>query len=146
MVVDNPAQESSPSVAAGVRTVRLSAYVDLPLDVVLERFAGPGVDDLLTSAMHAGLALVGEDPIRVHASVPVRQSDANVRVPIVWHDSSRSHDRTATISLLVVQSGREAITELLIELQVLEDRARAATEAAHHVLDELATRIEAAGR
>ena len=149
MMVDNPTEVRSNDQTARMWTVRLSAYVDLPLSAVLERFAGPEIDDLLTAAMRSALGARDDTTVRLHAGTPVWESDTNVRVPVTWGTGGPPNpvrEGTATVSLLVVQSGRHAITELLVVLPVPDDHAVAAAAAAattHRILDELTCRLEA---
>jgi hypothetical protein len=119
--------------------VHVSAYVDLPLDAVLERL----VDDLLNTAVVAAL---GTEGVVVDARVraPVWVSSGHVRVPVTWSlaaSAGSASDGAATISLLVVQSGGDAITELLVTLPAPAAGERAST-ALHQVLHELTTRLE----
>jgi hypothetical protein len=124
-------------------SVRLAAYIDLPLREVLDRFSSDEVDELLSSA--ATSAMEGRGVVRMHASPPVWESASNVRIHLSWTTtgrSGRSLEDSGEISLLVVQSGREAITELLAVLPVTEETRRDVATTARHVLDELTVRVE----
>lgn len=136
-----PAERRAPT---PTDTVRLAAYIDLPLREVLDRFSSDEVDELLSSA--ATHALEGRGEVRMHASAPVWESAANVRIHLSWTTtgrSGRSVEDSGEISLLVVQSGRQAITELLAVLPVTEGTRRDVAHTARHVLDELTMRVEA---
>ncbi|MGH9084058.1 MAG: hypothetical protein ACRDYW_01265 [Acidimicrobiales bacterium] len=136
-----PAERREPTTT---ETVRLAAYIDLPLRDVLDRFSSDEVDELLSSA--ATHAMEGRGVVRMHASAPVWESAANVRIHLSWTTtgrSGRSVEDSGEISLLVVQSGRQAITELLAILPVTEETRRPVAETARHVLDELTLRVEA---
>jgi hypothetical protein len=129
--------------------VHLSAYVDLPLDDVLEHFADPGFGELLAAAMRTAMGV--PDEVAVHSLVapPVWESGANARVPVEWRitgRSGRTAEGSATISLLVVQSGHDAITELLVAMPVSEELAHTVTETTHRVLNDLIGRLEAQAR
>lgn len=128
------------------RTVSLSAYVDLPLAEVLERFAAPGIDDLLTESVQAALADGGEARIRAHAAPPTWHSEQHARVAVTWHGTGSSgpaKEGTALVSLLTVQSGHDAITELLVAVPLADDHRSSATTSLHRILDELTGRLEA---
>ncbi len=145
------AQAVSDTKAMTERTASVSAYVDLPIAEVVARFSDPGIDGLLMSAMRA--ALGGEGPgevLSVHAWPTIWVSTGNVRVVVTWRArGAAGHvtERNATIALLMVQSGHDAITELLVTLPVTDDdEALSATAALHRILDELTHRLECVGR
>lgn len=129
-----------------IRTASVSAYVDLPIAEVFGRFSDPAIDGLLMSAMRASLA-AGDDGevLSVHAWPTVWVSTGNVRVVVTWRIrevDGHVAEGTATISLLMVQSGHDAITELLVTLAVTDDDAASTTAALHRILDELTLRLE----
>jgi hypothetical protein len=125
----------------------VSAYVELAFPVVLERFSPPDVDELLVAAVRAGLEEHGVT-VRASAEPVVWVSSGHVRVPVTWH-VDQSHGAEAagsgTLSLLVVQSGHDAITELLATVPAPDVEEERAVAALHQVLQELTTRLEAAG-
>jgi len=133
------------------RTTSVSAYVDLPIAEVFARFSDPGIDGLLGAAMRSTLASSGEgELLSIHAWPTVWVATGTVRVPITWRlRSSDGHvyEGSATICLLMVQSGQDAITELLVTLPVDGEgpeavEVSAATDATHRILDELTRRLE----
>lgn len=127
------------------RTVRLSAYVDRPLGSLVQALAGPRVDELLAaSAARAGRG--SEVPrVQAHADDPVWVSGTHARIPVEWSiaDSVRPLEGSAVISLLVVQSGEQAVTELLVSAPVAPELAPTAGSLLRHVMDELTEALEA---
>lgn len=116
---------------------------------VFARFSDPTIDGLLMSAMRASLgADIGGEVLSVHAWPTVWVSTGNVRVDVTWR--TRGGDGqvgagAATIALLMVQSGHDAITELLVTLPVTDDEAASTTTMLHRILDELTRRLERIG-
>jgi hypothetical protein len=128
------------------RTVSVSAYVERPLAEVLARFAAPDIDELLTAALQG--AQDGPDVIdlRAHAARPVWQSACTARVPITWSNADGPGFKVgdAMLSLLMVQSGHDAITELLLAFALPDEQVPSATRIVHRALDDLTGRLEAA--
>jgi hypothetical protein len=132
-----------------LRTASLSAYVDLPLAEVLQRFAAPEIDELLTASVQAALSDGGEPSFSAHASAPEWHSAHSARVAVTWSTAGRSgpeREGAALVSLLTVRSGRDAITELLVALPLGDDHRSSATITLHRILDEITSRLEAAAR
>lgn len=133
-----------------MRTASVSAYVDLPLAEVFARFSDPCIDGLLMSAMRASLVTTGGgEVLSVHVWPTVWVSTGNVRVEVTWRirgADGQVGEGTATISLLLVQGGHDAITELLVALPVTDDDVASDTAALHHILDELTRRLEGVAR
>lgn len=126
------------------RTASVSAYVDLPLTEVFARFSDPGIDGLLAAALRRSLGGLGE-VLSVHAWPTLWVATGTVRVQVTWRIrgvDARVREGTVTISLLLVQSGHDAITELLVTLPVDDDDAAVFTDTAHRVLDELTRCLE----
>ncbi len=145
MAVEDRVEERTDTPSSLDRSASLSAYVDLALEDVVARFADPAIDDLLTSAIRTALGLDAHEELWAHAETCLWVSSGNVRVAVAWRarrPKGPVTEGTATISLLVVQSGHDAITELLVSLPVHGDTAGIATEAAHHILDEVTRRLE----
>lgn len=143
MIVEMESQQTTAQ-AVEPRTASVSAYVDLPLADVFARFSDPGIDGLLMATLRRGLAGVGE-VLSVHAWPTVWVATGNVRVQVTWRIrgvDARVREGTATVSLLMVQSGHDAITELLVTLPVDDDDVPASTEATHRFLDELTRCLE----
>lgn len=134
-----------PATSIHERTVSISAYVERPLAEVLARFASPDIDEILSAALQA--AQDGPDVIdlRAHAASPVWQSACRARVPITWSTAGPSEvkDGDATLSLLMVQSGHDAITELLLAFALPDEQVPSATRIVHRALDDLTGRLEA---
>jgi hypothetical protein len=127
------------------RTVSVSAYVERPLTEVLARFSAPDIDDVLSAALQAGHDDTDVIDLRAHASRPVWQSACTARVPITWSTSGPREPKEgdATLSLLMVQSGHDAITELLLAFALPDDAVHSATRIVHRALDDLTGRLEA---
>lgn len=140
MVVDEGA---APQVEQ--RTVRLSAYVDRPLGSLVQALAGPRVDDLLAASAARAGRRVDAPRVRAHAADPEWVSGTHARIPVVWavSDPSDPLEGSAVISLLVVQSGERAVTELLVSTPVAVELAAMAGSLLRHVMDELAEELEA---
>jgi len=132
-----------------VRVLHVSAYVDLSLDVVLERFAPPEVDELLAAAVRAGLGESDETTVGAWAGAPTWVSACHVRVPVRWCIDRATRFEAAgaaTISLLVVRSGEHAVTELLVTVPAPDGDEGRAAAVLHEVLHELTSRMEASAR
>lgn len=129
---------------AAERTMRLDAYVDLALVDVIERFARPDIDDVLATTMSA--ALEGRERVVVRTSPPERLTANAARIAVDWQPvdpAGRTRAGTASIQLLVVQSGKNPITELLVTLIVTDDDARPIAHATRRFLDRLTERLAA---
>lgn len=131
------------------RALHVSAYVDLPLEEVLGQLAPPAVDDLLATAVRVGLGGVEETTVGAWAGDPTWVSSRHVRVPVRWCiDRAAGFEAVgaATISLLVVQSGGDAVTELLVTVPAPDTDEGRAVDLLHEVLHELTSRMEASAR
>lgn len=148
MDVDSSTEGRALTASTG-RVLHVSAYVDLSLDVVLERFAPPEVDELLVAAVRAGLGHSDETTVGAWAGAPTWVSAGHVRVPVRWRIDRPARFEVAgaaTISLLVVQTGEAAITELLVTVPAPDgDEGRAAV-VLHEILHELTSLMEASAR
>jgi hypothetical protein len=145
VAVEDRVEERTDAPSSLDRNASLSAYVDLPIADVVARFADSAIDDLLTSAIRTALGLDADGELWAHAETCLWVSSGNARVAVTWSAQAQDgqvNEGTATISLLVVQSGYDAITELLVSLPVNSDTATLATEAAHRILDEVTRRLE----
>lgn len=144
MIVEMSPQELAATPEAEVRTASVSAYVDLPLADVFARFSDPGIDGLLMATMRRSLSGVGE-VLSVHTWPTLWVATGTVRVQVTWRIRGADavvREGTATISLLMVQGGKDAITELLVTVPLGEDGAAMVAEATHRILDELTRRLE----
>ncbi|MET0729001.1 MAG: hypothetical protein ABWZ76_11960 [Acidimicrobiales bacterium] len=142
-MVNSPAETRSPTSSTTEGTVRLCANVDRPLAALHDLFASPAVEGLLESSLRNGIE-ADVSAVRVRVSEPVWISDCNVRMTVAWTATPvRGRERVgeAGLSLLVVQSGHEAITELLVTMP-LEDAHAAHTDLTRLTLDDLVRRLE----
>jgi hypothetical protein len=147
MPVDTPTTESSTSPLA-TPVLHVSAYVDLPLTRVLDQLVQSSVDGLLSAAFRAAIGGVGDVDIDARTDEPVWVSGSHVRVPMSWRISRPPavvSTGAGTISLLVVQSGAEAITELLAVVPIPSEGELRSTAELHKVLDQVARHLEVAG-
>jgi hypothetical protein len=147
MAVDSPTTDPSTSSLA-TPVLHVSAYVDLPLATVLDRLAPSAADRLLSAAFRAAIGGLPDLDLDVDArsAEPVWVSCSHVRVPITWRISRPTapvSTGAATISLLVVQSGEEAITELLAVVPIPPEGELRSTAELHKVLDQVARHLEA---
>ena len=120
------------------RTLRISAYVDRALDEVVEIFARPGIDAMLAAAVQTALGSA-DARATVHAAKPVWVTAGHASVAVTWRvvgRSGRANDGKASIALLMVQSGHDPMTELLVALTVAGDDPVASAKT-HGVLDEI---------
>lgn len=125
--------------------VHVSAYVDLALDAVFDRLASPSGAELLAAAIRAALGDEGDVTVQAVATDPVWVSASHARLPVTWSVTGASGSVTegaATISLLMVQSGHDAITELLVIVPTPDVRTGRSNAVLHEVLYELAIRLE----
>ncbi|MDP1803693.1 MAG: hypothetical protein Q8K72_00865 [Acidimicrobiales bacterium] len=127
------------------RDVRLTAYVERPIGALVAALTGPGVDDLLVASAAAAGRLDGTPRVKAHAGDVAWVSGTHARIPVTWSvDGDDALAGTAVIALLVVQSGQQAITELLVTAAVASDLAALAGTLLRHVVDELSGTLEAA--
>ena len=127
---------------AAPRSVHLSAYVDAALHDLLETFASPEAGALLEAAVAAALGVDAGD-VSVSIGDPTAVSATTARVALTWRVGAAGPERSgpATITLLLVQSGRSPLTELLVSIPVGGDVPAGIAGAARRFLDELITRI-----
>lgn len=122
----------------------LSAYIDLAMTDVVSFFTDPGADAVLAATIQDVLA-PADELVSVHAEPTLWASSGNLRVAVDWRiraPSGEVRDGKATISLLVVQSGDDPVTELLVSLPVHHER-ELTTAAVRRILDGLTDRLEA---
>ena len=87
----------------------------------------------------------GDVTVQAVATDPVWVSASHARLPVTWSVTGASGSVTegaATISLLMVQSGHDAITELLVIVPTPDVRTGRSNAVLHEVLYELAIRLE----
>ena len=132
------------------RTMSIPGYVEIAFEDVLGAFA-----DEATIAALLDAAVVDAFPpgsiVRLRASAPLHLTRWSARVKVVWNFvDPRGHafDGDATIHLLVLQSGNEPLTELLLAMTIDDTYAHAVATAVHRFLDELVARLtrSSAGR
>lgn len=126
------------------RMASLSGYVDRPIADLAARFADPRIDGVLSAAIRAALCDRGIALTAVRAENAVWLSSGTVRMTVRWHaidPDGHSVQGVATISLLVVQSGDDAITELLVSVPVTDDSAAITTAVTRRIIDELSRRL-----
>lgn len=125
--------------ASTTRTMRVVGYVDLSLREVVALLARPDGDELLRTTLRATLRR--QPVVEFHVGRPTVVSDRSACVAVDWHGAE---DGRTVVQLVVVQSGAEPKTEVVLSLEVVDDTSRAVAAAAHHFLDELTDRLVAA--
>lgn len=132
-----------------MHTIHLSSYVALPLDDVLDAFAGwSNIDALLTDATRRAIGEDGPD-VPVRATEPVRVSDGHARVNVSWTvptPRGRLVEGSAVVTLLRVQSGRDPLTEVLMTVDVAEVAVAQVASVLRRVLEEVTDRLAAGSR
>jgi len=126
------------------RTASLSGYVDRPIADLVARFADPRIDGVISAAIRVALGDSGAALIAARADTAVWVSSGTVRTTVRWHaidQDGHPVEGAATISLLVVQSGDDAITELLVSVPVTDETAGITTAVTRRIIDELAQRL-----
>ena len=125
------------------RPMSVPGYVEVAFEDVLDAFAQA---DTIAELLDA--AVVGAFPpgsiVRLRASAPEHLTKWSARVKLAWHFvDPRGHgfDGDATIQVLVLQSGNEPLTELLLTVTVDDQYATALADAVHRFLDELVRRL-----
>lgn len=124
-------------------TVRLCDYLELAWHDVVVRLSSPTIDTVLSGALRDALE-VDDGEVSVHASPPELVVGGSARVHLAWRASTstgRAAEGTATIVVLPVQTGHDALTELLVEVRpagTMADRAAAVT---HRFLEALVDRL-----
>ena len=125
------------------RPMSVPGYVEVAFDDVLAVFAneqtiGGLLDVAVVDAFPPGSI------VRLQASPPEHLTKWSARVKLAWQfidGRGRPFDGDATIQILVLQSGNEPLTELLLTLTVDDQYAMAVADAVHRFLDELAGRL-----
>jgi hypothetical protein len=122
------------------RPMSVSGYVDAPFEAVMRELSGPRARSVLRSAIATGLAFE-EDQIEVEVRAPEVHAGGSAHVDLTWRGDDgqgRVRGGSATVTVLFVQSGEQAVTELLVRTLVNPSTARGSAAAIHHCLDELA--------
>jgi hypothetical protein len=121
----------------GNRALGVCGYVERPFPEVVDAFASPATTARIAAAL--GAMLDSEDLV-VDLRGPVVVSARAARVYLTWDRPDRDGPRgEATLSVLAVRSGREALTELL--LSVPADSEAAESSGAREFLDRLAAAL-----
>ena len=121
------------------RSMHLASYVDRSFADVWAAFEGSRLDETIRAAMRTGL--VPTDAVfELHASEPELVASGSARVRLSWslsYPSGSAHRGTASLQLLVAQSGLKPVTEVLVSLAVDDARAAEVATVAHRLLDDL---------
>jgi hypothetical protein len=112
--------------------VSVCDYVDLPLGAVIEFLGSADVDALLTDALADAL---GSDPQHVEVRVEVPEVLGNAMARARVTVSAPGAPSAGTVTAMVVSSGRESLTELLVSVRVGEGQQRRAALAARRFLE-----------
>lgn len=142
-MVCRAATETADPTTESHRPMRVSGYLEQPIGEVIMAFSRAGIDELVADAL-AGALGVDVVQIDVHSTNPVVISAGNADVHLRWRVTSESgeqRDGAATIGLLVVQSGQDPVTELLVALSVSDQDASPVSSSAHRFVDGLIARL-----
>jgi hypothetical protein len=126
----------------GEHTLHLSGYVDLALADVLRLFSRPGIDEVFRSSADAVLGGAGPS-LSLHVSQPEQFSVGTARATATWRrvGASVEDGGSAQVSLLMVQSGHDPMTEILVKVTVSEDAVAEAAAVTRRLLDEITNRL-----
>ncbi len=128
--------------SSNVRTMKVCDYVERPFLDVTEMLSSSDAEELLTAALRAGLG-PGVSSVEVRA-VPQPATRDAARFDVDWcaTDQAGGASRgTGSILVLVVDSGRDAVTELLVTVLIAEELAVQAAAATHRFLHELTRQL-----
>lgn len=142
MAADIPAAPEVADATDRPTMVRLSAYVDRPLREVVDQLQHTELDRLLTSAAQGALSSRLE--VRFHTEAPVWESGTHVLVPVSWTVTGprRVGTGAGAVSVLTVQSGRHAVTELLADLTAPAEARKDVARVTRRILDEVTKVLE----
>lgn len=133
-----------PAIPHPTHTMSVCDYVDLPLDTVKDLFTDAGADALLNEALRAAFGIDGA-VVSVHATPAEAVGRGMARVYATWEvtpPTGSPFSGSGTMIAVVVQSGREAQTELLVTIPVPDDvSTRQSAAVTHRFLDELTARL-----
>jgi hypothetical protein len=125
------------------RTMSVPGYVEVAFDDVLDAFS-----DEATIAELLDAAVVDAFPagsiVQLQASPPALLTRWSARVKLAWRFvDPRGHpfEGEAAVQLLVLQSGNEPLTELLVTMRIDDVYATAVATAVHRFLDVLVARL-----
>lgn len=146
MTVDTTAPPLTDMTRRRPRTMRVCDYVDLPFEEVTRQLARPGAIGLLAASLRAALG-ADAGSVTVRASSPEMVGHAVAQIKVRWqavdHGGGEAHG-SGTLTVLVVQSGRDAVTELLVTVPVADEVAGTAASVTHRFLGEVSARLVAA--
>jgi hypothetical protein len=124
--------------------VSVCDYVALPLDEVATLLSRAGSRDLLATALNAALEPDGPRvSVRISPIETIDRAAAHAHVMYQAIDPAVAEMHgDGTITMLVVRTGREALTELLVSVEVEEESARQAATVARRFLERLTALME----
>lgn len=140
-----PAETASTTPSTTPSAVWLTAYVDRPFLAVLEQFRNNRTDQLLTATGCA--AIGGGGRVQAQADPPIVESSGHALVPLTWTlvwQNGHVERGAGTLSILVVRTGAQPVTELLIAVPFTEATRAKVIDVSRKLLDLLAARLEAA--
>ena len=121
----------------------IPGYVEVAFDDVVGAFSRKDEITELLDAAVSGVFPPGSI-VRLRASEPQHLSHWSARVKLAWQfvdPRGRPFGGDATVHLLVLQSGSDPMTELLLTMTVDDQYATAVAHAVHRFLDELVRRL-----
>jgi hypothetical protein len=128
------------------RTVSVPGYVEIAFDDVIRAFAHEVMIAELLDAATVDAFPPGSI-VRLQSSSPEVLTRSSARVRLAWEfidPRSRPFTGDATIQLLVLQSGNEPLTELLVTTTIDDQYAHGVATAVHRFMDGLVTRLAGA--
>ena len=126
--------------------MRVCDYVDLPFEVVTAMFEAPDIDDVLAVALRSAVGTDARE-VTISTSPPQRLGDGVARVEATWRTVEATGRESAghgSLLALVVQSGREAVTEILVTVAVPKDVSPRAAGVTRRFLAEVTASLAAA--
>jgi hypothetical protein len=130
------------------RTVTVPAYVEIAFAEVIRAFAHEEqIAELLDAA--TVYAFPPGSTVRLRSSPPEVLTRSSARVRLAWEfidPRGRPFEGGATIQLLVLQSGNEPLTELLVTTTIDDRYAHGVAIAVHRFMDGLVSRLAGAIR
>lgn len=139
-----PVSEQVDLVADKRRPMRVCAYVDLPFEEVVARLGASSAREMLAPAVHAALGL-DDDDVRLDTHGLALVAGGVARLTLSWRtDEATAGSGAATVSVLSVQRGHDALTEILVEVPVEVATAPLAAAAVRRFLAELDNQLTAA--
>jgi hypothetical protein len=129
------------------RTIHLSAYVGLGIDDVVDLLSSRSwIEARLATAVVAVLGADAAD-LALDLSTVTRISAASASCSVSWTVRNGNEQLVAGhagVAILLVQSGADPLTELLLTIEVEERNHSSVARALHAILDRITAGLEGA--